>query len=43
MYPIEKHPILDIPQSEVVEFLYNGRMNGESGIYKLYPKTVAND
>ena len=24
MYSIEKHPILDIPQSEVVEFLYNG-------------------
>ena len=24
MYKIEKHPILDIPQSEAVEFLYNG-------------------
>ena len=25
MYKIEKHPILDIPQSEAVEFLYNGQ------------------
>ena len=32
MYPIEKHPILDIPQSEVVEFLYNGqKVKGHKG------------
>ena len=32
MYPIEQHPILDIPQSEVVEFLYNGqKVKGHKG------------
>ena len=32
MYPIEKHPILDIPQSEVVEFLFNGqKVKGHKG------------
>ena len=32
MYSIEKHPILDIPQSEVVEFLYNGqKVKGHKG------------
>lgn len=32
MYRIEKHPILDIPQSEMVEFLYNGRkVQGRKG------------
>ena len=32
MYPIEQHPILDIPQREVVEFLYNGqKVKGHKG------------
>ena len=32
MYKIEKHPILDIPQSEIVEFLYEGRkVQGRKG------------
>lgn len=25
MYKIEKHPILDIPQEDLVEFLYEGK------------------
>ena len=36
MYRIEKHPILDIPQEDVVEFLYNGqKIRGQRG------KTIA--
>ena len=32
MYRIEKHPILDIPQSEVVEFLFEGKkVQGRKG------------
>ena len=32
MYRIESHPILDIPQSEVVEFLFNGqKVQGRRG------------
>ena len=32
MYRIEKHPILDIPQSEIVEFVYNGKkVQGRKG------------
>lgn len=32
MYKIEKHPILDIPQSEMTEFLYNGKpVQGRKG------------
>lgn len=32
MYKIEKHPILDIAESEVVEFMYNGQtVRGEKG------------
>lgn len=32
MYKIEKHPILDIPQSEVVEFMYEGhKVQGQKG------------
>ena len=32
MYKIEKHPILDIPQSEVVEFLFEGqKVQGRKG------------
>ncbi len=32
MYRIEKHPILDIPQSEIVEFMYEGRkVQGRKG------------
>ena len=32
MYRIEKHPILDIPQSEIVEFIYNGqKVQGRKG------------
>ena len=32
MYKIEKHPILDIPQGESVEFLYNGqKVRGQKG------------
>ena len=32
MYKIEKHPILDIPQGEVVEFLYEGKkIKGQKG------------
>lgn len=36
MYRIEKHPILDIPQGEIVEFLFNGKkVKGQRG------KTIA--
>ena len=36
MYRIEKHPILDIPQEDAVEFLYNGqKIRGQRG------KTIA--
>ncbi|MBR3827995.1 MAG: FAD-dependent oxidoreductase [Bacteroidales bacterium] len=32
MYKIEKHPILDIPQSEIVEFSFNGqKVQGRKG------------
>ena len=32
MYRIETHPILDIPQSEIVEFLYDGqKVQGRKG------------
>ena len=32
MYKIEKHPILDIPQSEMVEFIYDGqKVQGRKG------------
>ena len=32
MYKIEQHPILDIPQSEIVEFVYNGqKVQGRKG------------
>ena len=32
MYRIEKHPILDIPQSEIVEFIYEGqKVQGRKG------------
>ena len=32
MYKIEQHPILDIPQSEVVEFLFDGqKVQGRKG------------
>ena len=32
MYKIEEHPILDIPQSEVVEFLFEGKtIQGRKG------------
>ena len=32
MYKIERHPILDIPQSEIVEFTYEGhRVQGRKG------------
>ncbi|MCR4659130.1 MAG: FAD-dependent oxidoreductase [Bacteroidales bacterium] len=32
MYKIETHPILDIPQSEIVEFVYNGqKVQGRKG------------
>lgn len=32
MYRIESHPILDIPQSEIVEFLFNGhKVQGRKG------------
>jgi len=32
MYKIEHHPILDIPQSEIVEFIYDGqKVQGRKG------------
>ena len=32
MYPIQKHPILDIPKSEIVVFQFNGKqVTGQKG------------